>query len=280
METIELYNGVRMPILGYGVFQVSPDEAERCVLDAISVGYRLIDTAQAYFNEEGVGEAISKCGVPCEELFIVTKVWISNAGEEKAYASILESLRKLKTDYIDLLLIHQAYGDYYGTYRAMERAYKEGKVRAIGVSNFQAGRFVDLALHVDVKPMVNQLQTNVYSQQNGIQQYLQQFGTKTMAWAPLAEGQNGFFTDPTLTAIGKPYGKSPAQVALRWMIQRGIVVIPKSTHVERMKQNIDVFDFSLTPDEMAQIGKMNQTDEGTVNFNDPEFIKYLIETYG
>lgn len=280
MVTIELYNGVRMPILGYGVFQVNPNEAERCVLDAISAGYRLIDTAQAYFNEEGVGEAISKCGVDRKDLFIVTKVWISNAGEEKAYASILESLRKLKTDYIDLLLIHQAYGDYYGTYRAMERAYKEGKVRAIGVSNFQAGRFVDLALHVDVKPMVNQLQTNVYCQQNGIQQYLKEFGTKTMAWSPLAEGQNGFFTDPTLTAIGKPYGKSPAQVALRWMIQRGIVVIPKSTHLERMKQNIDVFDFELTPDDMQRIAQMNQTDEGTVNFNNPAFIKHLIETYG
>lgn len=280
VDTIKLSNGVEMPLLGYGVFQVNPKETERCVLDAISAGYRLIDTAQAYFNEEGVGEAISKCGVDRKDLFLVTKVWISNAGEDKAYASILESLRKLKTDYIDLLLIHQAYGDYYGTYRAMERAYREGKVRAIGVSNFQAGRFVDLALHVDIKPMVNQLQTNVYNQQNGIEPILKEYGTTLMAWSPLAEGQNGFFTDPTLTAIGKPYGKSPAQVALRWMIQRGIVVIPKSTHLERMKQNIDVFDFSLTDAEMAQIVKMNQSDEGTVNFNDPQFIKYLIETYG
>ncbi|MGI6223110.1 MAG: aldo/keto reductase [Prevotella sp.] len=280
METITLSNGVVMPQLGYGVFQVKPEEAERCVRDAISVGYRLIDTAQAYYNEEGVGNAISKCGVDRKDLFVVTKVWISNAGEEKAYASILESLRKLRTDYIDLLLIHQAYGDYYGTWRAMERAYKEGKVRAIGVSNFQAGRFVDLALHAEIKPMVNQLQTNVYSQQNTIQPYLNEFGTKTMAWAPLAEGQNGFFTDPTLTAIGKPYGKTPAQVALRWLIQRGIVAIPKSTHVERMKQNLDVFDFKLSDDDMAKIAKMNQTDEGNVKFNDPQFIKYLIETYG
>lgn len=280
MDKIRLSNGIEMPILGYGVFQVAPEEAKRCVLDAISAGYRLIDTAQAYFNEEGVGDAVAACGVDRKDLFLTTKVWISNAGEEKAYQSILESLRKLRTSYIDLLLIHQAYGDYYGTWRAMERAYKEGKVRAIGVSNFQAGKFVDLALHVDIKPMVNQLETNVYAQQNDIQQWLGQFGTKTMAWSPLAEGRNGFFTDPTLTAIGKPYGKSAAQVALRWMIQRGIVVIPKSTHIERMRQNIDVFDFSLTDDDMKKIASMNQNDSGTVNFEDPNFIKYLIETYG
>lgn len=280
METIKLSNGVEMPILGYGVFQVAPEEAKRCVLDAISAGYRLIDTAQAYYNEDGVGDAIAECGVDRKDLFITTKVWISNAGEEKAYQSILESLKKLRTDYIDLLLIHQAYGDYYGTWRAMERAYKEGKVRAIGVSNFQAGKFLDLALHVDIKPMVNQLETNVYSQQNDIQQWLNQFGTKTMAWSPLAEGRNGFFTDSTLTAIGKPYGKSPAQVALRWMIQRGIVVIPKSTHIERMKQNIDVFDFQLSDEDMNKIAAMNQNDAGTINFEDPNFIKHLIETYG
>lgn len=280
MDKIRLSNGIEMPILGYGVFQVAPEEAKRCVLDAISAGYRLIDTAQAYFNEEGVGDAVAACGVDRKDLFLTTKVWISNAGEEKAYQSILESLRKLRTSYIDLLLIHQAYGDYYGTWRAMERAYKEGKVRAIGVSNFQAGKFVDLALHADIKPMVNQLETNVYAQQNDIQQWLGQFGTKTMAWSPLAEGRNGFFTDPTLTAIGNPYGKSAAQVALRWMIQRGIVVIPKSTHIERMRQNIDVFDFSLTDDDMKKIASMNQNDSGTVNFEDPNFIKYLIETYG
>lgn len=280
METVKLSNGVEMPALGYGVFQVAPKEAKRCVLDAISTGYRLIDTAQAYFNEEGVGDAVAECGIDRKDLFITTKVWISNAGEEKAYKSILDSLKKLRTDYIDLLLIHQAYGDYYGTWRAMERAYKEGCVRAIGVSNFQAGKFLDFALHVDVKPMVNQLETNVYAQQTGIQQWLNQFGTKTMAWAPLAEGRNGFFTDPTLTAIGKPYGKSPAQVALRWMIQRGIVVIPKSTHIERMKQNIDVFDFRLSDDDMKKIAVMNQHDTGNINFDDPNFIKYLIETYG
>lgn len=280
METIKLSNGVEMPVLGYGVFQVSPEECERCVSDAIEVGYRLIDTAQAYFNEEGVGNAIVKCGVPRNELFITTKVWISNAGEERATRSIDESLRKLQTDYIDLLLIHQPYGDYYGSYRAMERALEQGKVRAIGVSNFQAGRFVDLALKANVKPMVNQLETNVFSQQNDIMPWLAEFGTMQMAWAPLGQGRNNLFADPVLTEIGSLYGKSPAQVALRWLTQRGIVAIPKSTHRDRMAQNLDIFDFKLTPVDIQRIAQMNQTDDGTVNFNDPNFIKFLIETYG
>lgn len=269
-----------MPVLGYGVFQVSPEECERCVSDAIEVGYRLIDTTQAYFNEEGVGNAIVKSGVPRNELFITTKVWISNAGEERATRSIDESLRKLQTDYIDLLLIHQPYGDYYGSYRAMERALEQGKVRAIGVSNFQAGRFVDLALKANVKPMVNQLETNVFSQQNDIMPWLAEFGTMQMAWAPLGQGRNNLFADPVLTEIGSLYGKSPAQVALRWLTQRGIVAIPKSTHRDRMAQNLDIFDFKLTPVDIQRIAQMNQTDDGTVNFNDPNFIKFLIETYG
>lgn len=280
METIKLSNGVEMPVLGYGVFQVSPEECERCVSDAIEVGYRLIDTAQAYFNEEGVGNAIVKSGVPRNELFITTKVWISNAGEERATRSIDESLRKLQTDYIDLLLIHQPYGDYYGSYRAMERALEQGKVRAIGVSNFQAGRFVDLALKANVKPMVNQLETNVFSQQNDIMPWLAEFGTMQMAWAPLGQGRNNLFADPVLTEIGSRYGKSPAHVALRWLTQRGIVAIPKSTHRDRMAQNLDIFDFKLTPVDIQRIAQMNQTDDGTVNFNDPNFIKFLIETYG
>ena len=280
METIKLSNGVEMPVLGYGVFQVSPEECERCVSDAIEVGYRLIDTAQPYFNEEGVGNAIVKSGVPRNEMFITTKVWISNAGEERATRSIDESLRKLQTDYIDLLLIHQPYGDYYGSYRAMERALEQGKVRAIGVSNFQAGRFVDLALKANVKPMVNQLETNVFSQQNDIMPWLAEFGTMQMAWAPLGQGRNNLFADPVLTEIGSRYGKSPAQVALRWLTQRGIVAIPKSTHRDRMAQNLDIFDFKLTPVDIQRIAQMNQTDDGTVKFNDPNFIKFLIETYG
>lgn len=281
MEYVKLINGVEMPLLGYGVFRVSPDECERCVSDALKVGYRLIDTAQAYANEDGVGRAWRKSGIPREELFLVTKVWISNAGEEKAATSIDESLRKLDTDYVDLLLIHQAYGDVFGTWRAMEKAYREGKVRAIGVSNFQTGRFFDFAHYVDVKPMVNQLQCNVLAQQQSIQPILAETETKTMAWGPLGgEGADGVINSELLAAIGQKYGKSAAQVALRWLIQRGIVAIPKSSHIERMQQNFNVFGFKLTPDDMAQIETMNQSDAGFINFGDPSFVKYLLETYG
>ena len=281
MQYTTLSNGIQMPLLGYGVFQVPPQEAERCVADALSVGYRLIDTAQAYFNEEGVGAAIAKSGIPREEIFLVTKVWISNNGEEKAAASIDESLRKLGTDYIDLLLIHQAYGDVFGTWRAMEKAYKAGKVRAIGVSNFQAARFFDFAHYVDIKPMVNQLQCNVLCQQSGIEPILCETDTKMMAWGPLGgQGVEGIVKNPELAAIGERYGKTAAQVALRWLTQCGIVAIPKSSHKERMEQNFDIFDFSLTSNEMQQIATLNQEDAGFINFQDPQFVKYLIETYG
>ena len=270
-----------MPTLGYGVFLVSPDECERCVTDALSVGYRLIDTAQAYANEEGVGNAWRKSGIKREDLFLVTKVWISNAGEEKAAKSIDESLRKLQTEYIDLLLIHQAYGDVFGSWRAMEKAYRDGKVRAIGVSNFQAGRFFDFAHYVDVKPMVNQLQCNTLIQQSGIVPILDEFGTKMMAWGPLGgQGVDGIVKSEELATIGAKYGKSAAQVALRWLTQRGIVAIPKSSHKERMAQNFDIFDFALTEAEMTQIAQLNQHDTGTINFGDPQFVKYLIENYG
>ena len=281
METIKLTNGVEMPLLGYGVFLVPPQEAERCVSDALEVGYRLIDTAQAYYNEEGVGAAIAKSGVNREDIFLVTKVWISNAGEEKAAQSIDESLCKLQTDYIDLLLIHQAYGDVFGSWRAMEKAYKAGKVRAIGVSNFQAARFFDFAHYVDVKPMVNQLQCNPMIQQTSIEPLLTETGTKMMAWGPLGgQGVDGIVKSELLADIGSKYGKSAAQVALRWLTQLGIVAIPKSSHKERMAQNLNIFDFMLTTEEMAQIATMNQHDTGTVNFQDPQFVKYLIETYG
>jgi len=281
METFRLSNGVEMPLLGYGVFQVSPEECERCVADALSVGYRLIDTAQAYFNEEGVGNAWRKSGIGREKLFLVTKVWISNNGEEKAAKSIDESLKKLQTEYIDLLLIHQAYGDVFGTWRAMEKAYRAGKVRAIGVSNFQAARFFDFAHYVELKPMVNQLQCNVMVQQTGIEPILAETDTKMMAWGPLGgQGVDGIVKSEVLANIGAKYGKSAAQVALRWLTQRGIVAIPKSSHKERMAQNFDIFDFSLTADEMAQIATMNQYDTGNINFSDPQFVKYLIETYG
>ena len=281
MEYIKLHNGVEMPTLGYGVFLVSPDECERCVTDALSVGYRLIDTAQAYQNEEGVGNAWRKSGVKREDLFLVTKVWISNNGEEKAAKSIDESLRKLQTDYVDLLLIHQAYGDVFGTWRAMEKAYREGKVRAIGVSNFQAGRFFDFAHYTELKPMVNQLECNALSQQTGIEPIHDEFGTKMMAWYPLGgQGTDSIVKSNLLTAIGAKYNKTAAQVALRWLTQRGIVAIPKSSHKERMVQNLDIFDFTLSAEEMAQIAAMNQHDAGTRNFGDPQFVKYLIETYG
>ena len=281
METIKLSNGVEMPLLGYGVFLVPPQEAEQCVTDALEVGYRLIDTAQAYYNEEGVGAAIAKSGVKREDIFLVTKVWVSNAGEQKAAQSIDESLRKLQTDYIDLLLIHQAYGDVFGSWRAMEKAYQAGKVRAIGVSNFQAARFFDFAHYVDVKPMVNQLQCNVMIQQTGIEPLLAETRTKMMAWGPLGgQGVSGIVKSELLAAIGNKYGKSAAQVALRWLTQRGIVAIPKSSHKERMEQNLNIFDFCLTDEDMAQIATMNQHDTGTVNFQDPQFVKYLIETYG
>ena len=274
-------NGVRMPILGYGVFLVSPDECERCVSDALSVGYRLIDTAQAYANEEGVGRAIKKSGIRREDIFLVTKVWISNAGEEKAAKSIVESLRKLQTDYVDLLLIHQAYGDVFGTWHAMEDAYRDGKVRAIGVSNFQEARYFDFHHYVDVKPMVNQLQCNALIQQRGIEPLLAETGCNMMAWGPLGgQGADGIIKSEMLAGIGAKYGKTASQVALRWLTQRGIIAIPKSTHKERMAQNLDIFDFQLTDDDMAQVATMNQHDTGTVNFSDMNFVKYLIETYG
>lgn len=279
MQYVKLNNGIEMPILGYGVYQVSPEECERCVLDAIRVGYRSIDTAQAYFNEEGVGAAIAACGLPREELFITTKVWISNAGYEKAKASIDESLRKLGSDYVDLLLIHQPFNDYYGTYRAMEEACRAGKARAIGVSNFYPDRFVDLAECCEIIPAVNQVETHVFNQQIKAQQIMQEYGTQVMSWGPFAEGRNDFFSQETLAAIGGKYGKSVAQTALRFLIQRGIVVIPKSTRTERMRENFDVFDFELSADDMAAITALDQKRSLFLEHDDPEVVKYLINLH-
>lgn len=276
METVKLNNGIEMPILGYGVYQVTPEECERCVMDAISVGYRSIDTAQAYHNEEGVGNAISKCGIPREELFITTKVWISNAGYEKAKASIDESLRKLQSDYIDLLLIHQPFNDYYGTYRAMEEAYKAGKVRAIGVSNFYPDRFIDLAEFCEIKPAINQMETHVFNQQVKLQEIMQKYGTQLMSWGPFAEGRNNFFSNETLKSIGDRLGKSVAQVALRYLIQRNIVVIPKSTHKERMIENKDVFDFVLSDSDMAAITKLDKAESLFFSHYDPATVEFLV----
>ena len=276
MQTIKLNNGIEMPLLGYGLFQVPPQEAERCTTDALEVGYRLIDTAQAYDNEEGVGNAIRKSGLKREDVFVVTKVWITNAGEEKAARSIEQSLRKLQTDYVDLLLIHQAYGDVFGSWRAMEAAYKAGKARAIGVSNFQACRFYDFASVVDIKPAVNQLQCCVLCQQNGIQPEMERYDTKMMAWGPLGQGSDDLLKSPVLAEIGAQYGKSAAQVALRWLIQRGIVAIPKSMHRERMASNFDIFDFSLSDADMQRIAPLNKQDTGFRDFADPNYLRRIV----
>ena len=276
MQTIKLNNGIEMPVLGYGVFQVSPEECERCVLDAISTGYRLIDTAQAYYNEEGVGNAVTRCGVPRNELFLTTKIWISNAGETDAARSIDESLRKLHTDYIDLLLIHQPFSDYPGTWRAMEKAVKDGKVRAIGLSNFYPDRFVDMAEYAEIKPAVNQLKTNVFSQQWEAEAEMNLYDTHIMAWAPLAQGNPELLTNPVLTALAERYNKTVQQVALRYLIQRSIIAIPKSTHTERMKQNLDVFDFALTPEDMESIRPLDKPDDFRWSHRNPELVKFLL----
>lgn len=270
-----LNNNVKMPKLGYGVFQVSNEECERCVLDAISVGYRAIDTAQSYGNEEAVGNAIQKCGVPREELFLTSKIWMSNASYEKAKASIDKSLHKLKTDYLDLMLIHQPFGDYYGAYRAMEEAYKEGKLRAIGVSNFYPDRLIDLCQFAEIAPMVNQVETHVFQQQRTAHEYMKKYGVQHEAWGPFAEGKKNCFTNPVLVEIGEKYGKTAAQTALRFLIQSDVVVIPKSTHKERMEQNLDVFDFSLSEADMEAIRTLDEGKSLFFDHYDPSTVEML-----
>ena len=277
MKYVKLLNGVEMPILGFGVYQI-PDleECERVVLEAIEVGYRSIDTAQVYGNEEAVGNAIKKSGVDRKEFFITTKVWISNSGYEKAKASIEESLKKLQTDYIDLLLIHQPFGDYYGTYRAMEEYYKAGKLRAIGVSNFYPDRFVDIVNFVEIKPMINQVETHVFNQQIIPQEIMKEYGTQIESWGPFAEGKNNLFTNETLVEIGKKYDKTAAQVALRYLIQRDIVVIPKTVKKDRMIQNFSVFDFELSGDDMKEILKLDKKESLFLSHVAPETVKLLV----
>lgn len=276
METVRLSNGIEMPMIGYGVYQVDPAECERCVSDALKTGYRMIDTAQAYHNEEGVGAAVAKSGIARDELFIVTKIWISNYGYDRAKASIDESLRRLGTDYIDLMLLHQPFCDRYGAYRALEDAYKAGKLRAIGVSNFYPDHFIDLASNVEIPPMVNQVETHVFDQQVLPQKYMEEYGCRIMSWGPLAEGRNNFFTNPVLEEIGLKYGKSVAQVALRWLNQRGVIIIPKSVHVERMRQNLDIFDFTLTDDDMAAISRLDTGKSLFFDHHDPEVVKMFM----
>ena len=276
MKTIKLNNGIEMPQIGYGVYQVSPDECERCVSDALKTGYRMIDTAQAYHNEEGVGRAVKNSGINRSDIFIVSKVWISNYGYEKAKASIDDSLRKLQTDYIDLMLLHQPFCDRYGAYRALEDAYSEGKLRAIGVSNFYPDHFIDLASNVDIVPAVNQVETHVFNQQTEAQKIMEEFGTHIMSWGPLAEGRNNLFSNETLTKTGNSHGKSVAQIALRWLIQRGVIIIPKSVHIERMEQNLDIFDFELTDEEMAEIATLDTGKSLFFDHHDAETTKLFM----
>ena len=276
MEYVKLNNGIKMPLLGYGVFQIADQqECERCVLDAIEVGYRLIDTAQAYGNEEAVGKAIKKCNVKREELFITTKVWISNAGYEKSKKSIEESLEKLQLDYLDLVLIHQPFNDYYGTYRAMEELYKEGKLKAIGVSNFYPDRLIDLIQFNEVVPAVNQVETHVFNQQVKAKKIMDKYGVQIQAWAPFAEGKNNLFGNETLKAVGDKYNKSIAQVALRYLVQIGVSVLPKSVSKERMIQNIDIFDFELTKEDMDVIAALDRAESLFFSHYDPKTVEYL-----
>ena len=276
MKTLNLNHGIEMPQIGYGVYQVSPDECERCVSDALKTGYRMIDTAQAYHNEEGVGRAVKNRGINRSDIFIVSKVWISNYGYEKAKASIDESLRKLQTDYIDLMLLHQPFCDRYGADRALEDAYREGKLHAIGVSNFYPDHFIDLASNVDIVPAVNQVETHVFNQQTEAQKIMEEFGTHIMSWGPLAEGRNNLFSNETLTKTGNSHGKSVAQIALRWLIQRGVIIIPKSVHIERMEQNLDSFDFELTDEEMAEIATLDTGKSLFFDHHDAETTKLFM----
>ncbi len=277
METVTLSNGVKMPVLGYGVYQVTPEECERCVLDALAAGYRLLDTAQSYFNEEQVGSAIRRSGVPREEIFLTTKVWVEHYGYEAARASVLESMRKLKTDYLDLVLLHQPFADYYGAYRALEKLYEEGKIRAIGVSNFYPDRLVDLASFARIRPMVNQVEIHPYHQQQEAKHWMDKYGVQAEAWAPFGEGRGGLFRDPVLTEIGQKHGKTAAQVVLRWHLQRGVVAIPKSVRPERMRENIDVFDFALSAEEMERIGALDQKQSAFFSHQDPNMVEWFVE---
>ena len=275
MEYVTLSNGVKMPILGYGVYQVTKDECERCVSDALRAGYRHIDTAQSYFNEEEVGNAIAASGIPREELFITTKVWVEHYGYDACRASVLESLRKLKTDYIDLMLLHQPFSDYYGAWRALEDLYKEGKLKAIGVSNFYPDRLVDICSFSRIKPMVNQVETHVLNQQTEARKWMDKYGVQIEAWAPFGEGRGGLFQNEVLAGIGAKYGKTTAQVMLRWHIQRGVVVIPKSTHYERMVQNFNVFDFTLSDEDMAAIADLDQKQSSFFSHYDPAMVEWF-----
>ena len=275
MEYVTLNNGIKMPKLGYGVYQTAPEDTKRCVLDAIETGYRSIDTAQAYQNESGVGDALAECGLPREEFFLTTKVWITNAGYEKAKASVEESLKKMQLDYLDLVLLHQPFKDYHGAYRALVDLYKEGKIKASGVSNFYPDRLVDLALDTDVVPAVNQVEVNPFHQQDAALTYNTKYGVQLEAWAPFAEGKNGIFTNETLTAIGQKYQKSVGQVILRWLVQRGIVPLAKTVRKERMQENLNIFDFELSEEDMQTIASLNKDTSSFFSHYDPATVEMI-----
>ncbi len=277
MKYVTLTNGIKMPIIGYGVYQVSKDECERCVLDALEVGYRLIDTAQAYFNEEEVGKAIKKSGIKREDLFITSKVWIEHYGYEECKKSVEESLKKLGLEYIDLMLLHQPFGDYYGAWRALEEIYETGKIKAIGVSNFYPDRLVDICSFARIKPMVNQIETHPLFQRDVDNEWMRKYNVQHEAWASFGEGRGGLFTNPTLEKIGNKYGKTPAQVMLRWAIQRDIIVLPKSTHKDRMIQNFNVFDFELSLDDMNEIKKLDTNTSCFFSHYDPKMVEWFAQ---
>lgn len=276
MEYITLSNGIKMPVLGYGVYQVTKDECERCVLDALKAGYRSIDTAQSYFNEEEVGSAIKKSGVPREEIFLTSKVWIENYGYDACKKSVEESLKKLKTDYLDLMLLHQPFADYYGAWRALEVLYKEGRLKAIGISNFYPDRMVDIASFAEIRPMVNQVEVHPFNQQIIAKKYMDKYGVQIEAWAPFGEGRGGLFDNKILREIGEKYNKTTAQVMLRWHIQRGVVVIPKSIHYERMVENFNVFDFKLSDEDMAEISKLDKNESSFFSHYDPQMVEWFV----
>lgn len=277
MNYITLNNGVKMPQLGYGVYQITKDECERCVSDALKTGYRLIDTAQSYFNEEEVGAAIAKSGIPREEIFLTTKVWIEHYGYEACRASVLESMKKLQVDYLDLCLLHQPFSDAYGAYRALEDLYDEGKLRAIGISNFYADRMIDIASFSRIKPQINQVEIHPHNQQTESKVWHDKYGIQMEAWAPMGEGRGNMFELPELKAIGKKYGKTSAQVILRWHLQRGIVIIPKSTHLERMEENFNVFDFELTDEDMTAIAALDKKQSAFFSHTDPGMVEWFVK---
>lgn len=277
MEYVTLRNGVKMPVLGYGVYQVTKEECEQCVLDALEVGYRSIDTAQSYFNEEEVGNAIKKSRIPREDIFLTSKVWVEHYGYEAAKASVLDSMKKLQVDYLDLMLLHQPFNDYYGAYRALEDLYEEGKLRAIGVSNFYPDRLVDIASFTKIPPMVNQVETHVLNQQTEAKQWMDKYKVQIEAWAPFGEGRGGLFENPVLTEIGAKYKKTAAQVMLRWNIQRGVVVLPKSVHKNRMEQNLNVFDFVLIDEDMTRISALDTKTSSFFSHYDPSMVEWFVK---